>query len=342
MKRRNFLKTSALTAVGLAAPSVVYGKEITLRFHSFLPSQAFVPSQIMGSFVERIAAATGERVKIEQYDALALGGTPRSMYEQAASGIVDMSLGLPRYTEGAFPRTSAFELPFMMKSAETTSRSLYTLVEEDLQFNEFQSAKILATWVHGPSVLHTNKPINSVEDLKGLKISTNFQVGKLLERLGATPVDMPVTAVPAALKKGSLDGASLPWEVAYALGMVNFVSNHTEVYRNTYLQTSSLFMAMNIQSYENLPRDIQTIMDQETGADLSAWHGKIMAEFDAEMRSILMSRGTTVNKFTPENVLDLQVASQPVYSDWISRMDARSIDGQKVLNRALSLTAKYS
>jgi len=316
MKRRNFLKTSALTAVGLAAPSVVYGKEITLRFHSFLPSQAFVPSQIMGSFVERIAAATGERVKIEQYDALALGGTPRSMYEQAASGIVDMSLGLPRYTEGAFPRTSAFELPFMMKSAETTSRSLYTLVEEDLQFNEFQSAKILATWVHGPSVLHTNKPINSVEDLKGLKISTNFQVGKLLERLGATPVDMPVTAVPAALKKGSLDGASLPWEVAYAL--------------------------VNIQSYENLPRDIQTIMDQETGADLSAWHGKIMAEFDAEMRSILMSRGTTVNKFTPENVLDLQVASQPVYSDWISRMDARSIDGQKVLNRALSLTAKYS
>jgi TRAP-type C4-dicarboxylate transport system substrate-binding protein len=47
-----------------------------------------------------------------------------------------------------------FELPFMMTNAEATSRAYWDLFKSDMEESEFKGVKILATWVHGPGVIH--------------------------------------------------------------------------------------------------------------------------------------------------------------------------------------------
>ena len=80
---------------------------------------------------------------------------------------------------------------------------------------EFPGTKILATWVHDEGYVHTSaKQVKSLDDFKGLKMrAPTRQTNKLLAKLGATPVGMPVTGVADALSKGTIDGFALPWEV---------------------------------------------------------------------------------------------------------------------------------
>ena len=74
-----------------------------------------------------------------------------------------------------------------------------------------------ATWVYGARHTLTTKPVNSVEDLKGMKIrvpNNAIQV-KGFEVLGAVPTPMPLGDTYTALQQGTIDGVENPLPVLY-------------------------------------------------------------------------------------------------------------------------------
>ena len=135
---------------------------------------------------------------------MALGGTPPQLMDQARDGVVDIVWTLPGYTPGRFPRVEVFELPFMMTNAEATSRAYWDLFKSDMEAQEFQGIKILATWVHGPGVIHAKgEGVRTLEDMQGKKLRGPTRViNNLLAETGAEPIGMPVPAIPEALSKG--------------------------------------------------------------------------------------------------------------------------------------------
>ena len=69
-----------------------------------------------------------------------------------------------------------------------------------------------------PGWIHSNKPIATLGDVSGQKLRGPTRViTNLLAKLGATPVGMPVPAVPEALSKGVIDGTVIPWDVTLPL-----------------------------------------------------------------------------------------------------------------------------
>ena len=340
MKKRSFLKASLLAAlVASAMPAVA--QEVTLRMHQFLPPQATVPAQILIPWAEAVAEASGGRIKVEVYSAMALGGTPPQLMDQVADGVVDIAWTLPGYTPGRFPRVEVFELPFMMTNAEATSRAYWDMYESDMADTDFADFHMLGAWVHGPGVIHVNgDPIETIDDMDGLKLRGPTRViNDLLGELGATPIGMPVPALPENLAKGVIDGTVIPWEVTKALKIAELTNAHTEFVGERTLYTAAFVLIMNKDSYDAMPADLQEILDGLSGADFSANAGKVMQDADAAGREIAGDRGNTIVTIQGDDLTTWEAVAQPVIDRWLAEMADKGIDGDDLLTRARALIA---
>ena len=341
MNRRHLFSTIAAGAVALAALPAA-AQEVTLRLHQFLPPVANLPANILKPWAEGVTAASDGRIAIEHFDAMALGGRPPELMDQARDGVVDMAMTVVGYTPGRFPRTEVFELPFMMTDAEATSLAFWEMVETDFQSNEYADLKILGAWVHGPGVIHTVDPVMTLEDMTGKTVRGPTRIiNDLLGELGAEPVGMPVPAVPEALSKGVINGTVIPWEVTPSLRLSELVGNHTEFSGEEALYTTAFVLAMNRASYDALPEDLRAILDAQSGAALSAFAGRVMAEWDAPGREAAVAAGNTIITLDEAEVARWKEAAQPVIDRWVAEMEGQGIDGAALIEQARALIAKH-
>lgn len=341
MKKRNFLQAGLMAGL-MATGFAVSAQEITLRMHQFLPPQATVPAQILIPWAEQIGEASGGRIKVEVYSAMALGGTPPQLMDQVLDGVVDIAWTLPGYTPGRFPRVEVFELPFMMTTPEATSRAYWQMYESDMADTDFADVHILGAWVHGPGVIHTQgDPIETIADMEGRKLRGPTRViNDLLGELGATAVGMPVPALPENLSKGVIDGTVIPWEITAALKIAELTDAHTEFAGEHALYTAAFVLVMNKDVYEGMPDDLRAILDANSGADFSANAGSVMLAGDGPARDIALAEGNTIITVEGEALTAWQDASQPVIERWLAEMADRGIDGQDLLDRARALIAE--
>ncbi|MHA6346803.1 TRAP transporter substrate-binding protein [Roseivivax sp. CAU 1761] len=335
--RRTILGGAAALALGLGAGSAALAQEVTLRMHQFLPLQANVPQHVLEVWKKNVEEQSEGRIAIEHYPSMQLGGTPPQLIDQVIDGVADIVWTVAGYTPGRFPRAEVFELPFTVSDAEPASRAYWTLAEETMMDEDFKDFKVLGVWVHGPGVIHANRPIEQVSDLNGLKLRAPTRTtNTMFERLGATPVGMPVPAIPESLSKGVVDGAVIPWEVVGALKVQELVDNHTE-FGPEMLYTTSFIFAMNKDKYESLPDDLKKVIDDNSGLEFSAFAGKTQQASDAPEREKAVAAGNNIITLTDEQIAPWKEAAAPTIDAWIEEMEGRGIEGQALYDRAVEL-----
>jgi TRAP-type C4-dicarboxylate transport system substrate-binding protein len=68
------------------------------------------------------------------------------------------------------------------------------------------NAKVLTLWPFGPQVFYCNKPITTIDDVKGLKVrSFTPSMAALIQTLGGTPITLQFSEVYPALQRGVAD-----------------------------------------------------------------------------------------------------------------------------------------
>jgi len=333
------LAGGAALALGLASAATAADYEYNLQ--SFLPAQATIPADIIDVWADRIEAASGNRIKINRFPSMQLGGKPPQLIDQVLDGAIDMTWNVVGYTPGRFPSTEVFELPFIVNDARAASAAFWTMMKEHMENTEFKSVKVLGTWVHGPGMIHTNKPVVTPSDLDGMKIrGGSRQVNALLNQLGATPVGMPVPAVPEALSKGVIDGTTIPWEVTRALKVPELVQNHTE-FTGPMLYTITFVLVMNKDKFNDLPADLQKVIDDNSGMDFSVFAGGTQSDADGPSRQLAVDRGNNIITLDAAQSATWAAAAAPVYDTWLAEMKDRGIDGQALIDEAKALMAAY-
>ncbi|MFK8078229.1 MAG: TRAP transporter substrate-binding protein [Granulosicoccus sp.] len=326
----------AVALYTLSAPAV-YSQEVTLKLHQFLPAQANVPKLILDVWADAVEKDSDGEIKIDRFPAMQLGGRPPELLDQAIDGVADIVWTVVGYTPGRFPTTEVFELPFMVEDARAASCAYWTMFEEHMQDDEFKDVKILGTWVHGPGVFHTADPVEAPADLQGMKIRGGSRlVNELLELSGATPVGMPVPAVPEGLSKGVIDGTTIPWEVTTALKIPELVENHTE-FEGPSLYTLTFVLAMNKDKYESLSSEQKRAMDKNSGLGFSVFAGGTQADADGPARDIAIENGNNI--VTVSDTSDWSSLVEPIYGTWVADMNEKGIDGQARIDEARSLMA---
>ena len=193
MTFRHLVAATGLAVAALAATGSAWAQTVTLKFHTFMPPASAVWKDMHNAWMDKVEKDSGGRIRFERYPAMQLGGTPANLFDQVRDGVSDVTWTLPGNTPGRFPRTEAFELPFMMTNAEATSRAFWEYVQTYAK-DEYRDVHLIALQVHGPGLIHTkDRQVKSIDDLKGLKVrAPTRQTTKLMASLGATPVGMPL------------------------------------------------------------------------------------------------------------------------------------------------------
>lgn len=346
MKRRTFAKLSGVAAVAAlsigATATMSTAQEVTLRLHQFLPPQANVPKNIIEPWIETIETASEGRIKIDHFPAMQLGGKPPELIGQAIDGVADIVWTVSGYTPGRFPHTEVFELPFMMTNAEATSRAYWDMAQKYMVDGEFSDFHLLGAWVHGPGLIHSADPIETPADLNGVKLRAPTRVTNMMfSGMGATPVGMPVPAVPEGLSKGVIDATVIPWEVTGALKVPELVTNHLE-FGDASLYTTTFLFAMNQNAYNAMPDDLKKILDDNSGVEFSAFAGKQMQLDDGPAREFALDLGNQVTTLTPEQVDEWRAAAASTVDAWIAEVGEQGMDGAALIEEAQALIQSYT
>lgn len=341
-KRRTVLGMMSAVALGALAATGALAQEVTLKLHQFLPAQANVPKLILDVWADNVEEASEGRIKVERYPSMQLGGTPPELMDQAIDGVADVVWTVIGYTPGRYPSTEVMELPFMTTNARAASYAAWKMMEGGLQDSEFKDIQILGTWVHGPGMFHSADPIESPADLEGMKIRGGSRmVNQLLELTGATPVGMPVPAIPEGLSKGVIDGTTIPWEVTAALKVPELVGNHTEFEGNA-LYNLPFVLAMNKEVYDGLPEDLRKVIDDNSGLEFSVFAGGTQADSDGPARELAVEMGNEIVTISEEDAQEWVEVVQPIYDSWIADMQEKGLDGQALIDEARALQAEYN
>lgn len=326
-------------SVACAAPEV-----IILKFSHFLPSNTNQQKFLFEPWCDKIKKESGGRMKCQIYPSMQLGGTANQLFDQVRDGVADIVWTLPTYQAGRFTKSEVFELPFMVKNAETGSQALWDYVHKN-SMDEYKGFQLIATHVSDGTELHFGKKnVKTLEDLKGLKIRATSRLNaRTLAALGAIPVQMPVTAVPEAISKGVVDGVSVPWDITTSFKLQEICKTHTETPPNRLKHGNSIFVwAMNQASYNRLPPDLKKVIDNNSGLETCKWIGKTYAGWTTISRKVAADHHNTINILRDYEFNRWVKATETVDDEWIKEVNAKGGNGKALLNDARALLKKYN
>ncbi len=344
ISRRSFIHAVGAT---VAMPAVLRvtranAAEVTLKMHHFLPPVANGHSKFLAPWARKVEAESGGRIKIDIFPAMGLGGTPPQLFDQARDGVADLVWTLPGNTPGRFPLIEAFELPFTAsKKAITNSLALQEYSETYLK-DEFREVKPICFWAHDHGLIHANKQVSTMDDLKGLKLRFPTRLaGEGLRALGATAIGMPIPQVPESLAQRVIDGCVVPWEVVPSIKVHELVKFHTEIPGSPTLYTATFILAMNRAKYDALPADLKKVIDANSGAAAASAAGQVWDEQAVLVSDMVKKRGNTITVLTAEEAARWRKTTEPVVTNWIAAIKEKGQDGGKLLDTVKGLLAKY-
>lgn len=216
MKRRALLATGSAAGLAgaVAAPAIAQG--IT-RWNMVMPWPRLTPGVGTAAqrFAERVGAMSGGRLEIKLFAAGELV-PPFGGFDAVQSGTVQIAHGTPYYWAGKAPSLHWFTgVPFGLTATELAA--WITHGEGGKLWREIYDGFGVVPFYAGSSGVQAGgwfrKPIETVDDLKGLKFRIAGLGGEVVRRLGAVPVAMPPGEIMQALTSGAIDAAEWigPW-----------------------------------------------------------------------------------------------------------------------------------
>jgi tripartite ATP-independent transporter DctP family solute receptor len=222
-----------------------------------------------------------------------------------------------------------FEMPYLVKDRKHMGR-----IEKELFWpkiapeTEKKGLKVLAVWENGyRHVTNSRRPINTPEDLKGLKLRVpegKWRV-KMFQAYGANPSPMKFSEVFTALQTGVMDAQENPF-TQIASAKFNEVQKYLSLTGHVY---TPAYVIAGSKKWATLPADVRKILE-DTAKETQAFVYEYAEKDDMALLEKLKAGGMVVN--TPNKDAFI-AASKPVYEEF-----AREIAGSKeIIDRAIAL-----
>jgi TRAP-type mannitol/chloroaromatic compound transport system substrate-binding protein len=327
MKRRDFLQTAGLAALG-TTPAIAAktenrpGDRIRWKMVTAWPKNLPGPGVSANRLATLIHDMSDGRLNIKVYAADEL--VPAlEVFDAVSAGTADMGHAASHYWAGKLPAVSFFGgIPFGMTANEMNAwfyhggglelwREVYAPFGL-IPMPAGNAGMQMAGWYR--------KPINSLSDFKGLKIRISGLGGEVLRRVGALPVTMPVGDVFTALQTGALDAAEFVGPYSdLSLGLYKAAKYYYTPGWND--PGSPLECIINQKAYQRLPRDLQSVVTTAC----QAMNNDMLAEYTARNAVALkklVDEHQVKLSYLPDTVIDALRDKTAQVLDEIAAKDA--------------------
>ena len=343
---RSLLKSFASVAV---ASSVCLAPAWAQQVYTFTLAHQNPPTSPMHMdgmmpWVKKVEEVTKGRVKIKVYPSQTLAKAPDT-WKAVKSGVADIAWCHHGLWTGMTPLAEVITLPMMpIESAEHGSEVLWKLYEKFPSIQkEFDDVKpLLLFTTESYNIITVKKPVKTLEDMKGLKIRIpGGPPADLIKALGALPILLAMPDVYIALDNGVVDGAGVTQEGIESFRFYEKVKNYTRAPTTV----GQLSLAMNKARWNSLPKDLQDAIMSVSGLEGSKAHARATFDLSGARVVELIKKGNyEANTYTlpPDEVARwTKVAGEPVWQDWVKRMEAAGHpEAKEILATTLQLLKK--
>ena len=335
MKTRIVLFFILLLGIAVTSCSRTPGEVINLSYSIFFP--ATHEQCVAGvNWAKEIESKTNGRVKINVFP----GGTltkADETYNGVLGGIADIGMSCFAYTRGRFPVMEAIDLPMGYPNGKVATLAANEFFKA-MDPKELEDVKVLYIHAHGPGLLHTKKPVNKLEDLKGMKIRSTGLSAKVISALGGVPVAMPQGATYESLQKGVVDGTIGPIETLKGWKQGEVIKHTTVCDKIGY--TTAMYIIMNKKKWDALPEDIKAIMTEVSERWIGV-HGETWDRVDEDGRKFTLGLGNGIIALSDDESARWTKAVAPVLDEYIRDTKKKGLPGEKAVSLLRELIAKH-
>jgi len=291
---------------------------IKLKLANYFPP-THMNSVMMGKYCEELNKKLAGKVELTQYTGSTLLSAPK-MAAGVAAGIADIGLSNLSYTRGRFPVMEIMELPHGFPSAWIAGHVANDFYNK-YQPKDFDAYQVLMLSTSPINVIQTlNKPVKTLDDVKGLKLRGTGRLGDIVKALGATPIPIETPDLYDGLKRGVIEGALLPLETMKGFKTGELIKYVTASWRvgSAYC----FYVAMNKQKWSGLPTDVQKVMTDFSKEFIERWTLE-WNNIDIEGREFFKSNGGKIESVADADSPQWIKAVQPVIDDYKKDLAAK-------------------
>jgi TRAP-type C4-dicarboxylate transport system substrate-binding protein len=277
-------------------------------------------------FIDLVREKSGGRIVIEEYIGGTLLGSGQA-FEGARSGSCDIAFDMPAAYSGLFPVTTLLEQSCAGPASANAACALANEFKETYvpDLAEYDGVELLLIANPGPAVLVGNKAIRSKEDIKGKQIRTNATNNVAIERLGGTPVIINMNDVYDAYSTNLIDSGWFVPEAMYGFSLYEVAGNATVWPFNQ----SIIFIVMNSDSYNALPEDLQSIVQE---AAKEVFENNVLGYFDRTYDEFLnlakeKKADFTVIELSQDDLNGITETLWPLVEEYANTLDEQGYDG---------------
>lgn len=311
----------ALTACGGGSGSAdggADGKTMRLALNQTETHPSYIA---LDSFGERLSESTEGRWDIDVYANETLGAQQEAI-QLVSDGTVEMAIVSGTQLENLNEDFRVFNLPQVFDDVEHQMKvvgdeeitgELYSSLED-------QKITVLGGFTQGTrSVYNTEKPINTPEDLAGMKIRVQESDVhmKMIELMGGSATPMAFGEVYTALQSGVLDGAENN-EISYLTQKHNEVAKY---FSNTNHLVGLDYLVINTDVLAEMSEEDRAAFDAEWDAAVTEHTDLWLSETDAAIKE-LEAAGT---KFNDVDAEAFRTALQPLIDEYVTTDSAKAL-----------------
>lgn len=327
MKRRHFVTAIGAGTVGVAAGCSPTEQTKETNQTPAASKQTFKWNMVttwpknfqgLGEGAERLAEIINDmsdgRLTVKVFGAGELVPALQ-VFDAVSSGTAEMGHGAAYYWRGKMPAAPFFStLPFGLNATEIISWLLsgggYELWRE--LYKPFGVVPFIAGNTGVQMAGWFNKEINSLEDLKGLRMRIPGLGGEVLSRAGGTPVLRPGNEVFTALETGNIDAAE--WVGPYNdLAMGLYKAAEYYYYPGWHEPGTNLEVVVNEKAFAELPDDLKAIVTHACHAANQEMYADFTAKNNEALKVLVEEHQVKLRRL-PDDVLEKlrQIADEVV------------------------------
>ena len=297
--------------------SFVYGAEvIKLKAANYLPV-THPMSTLGGWFCDEIKKRTNGQVEITYYPGGTLLTAPK-MYDGIVTGISDIGLSHIQYTRGRFPVTEVFDLPSLGFTSGWTSTMVATDFYNKYKPKEWNDVQVLYLSPSGPCILETvNKPVKTLEDVKGIKIRATGQMSEIIKLLGGVPIPLEMVDTYDALRRGVIDGVTVDFSTLKQWKFAEVIKYVTADWQLGTVIT--FYWVISKRKWDALSPDIQKIF-MEVASETRDKQGALWSQMDIDARDFFKSQGGQIITLPDAEATRWMKAVEPIIGDYKKNM----------------------
>lgn len=276
------------------------------------------PSEPVGIIAEKwkeIAAEKSDgKVQIEVYPSSQLG-SEKEVVEQALMGNNVVIFTGYDFLMDYVPDAGIITAPYLTDDFDSllalTDSEWFEKLEKKL--NDKKIDIVNTTTVYGARHLMTVKPVESAEDLKGMKIRVpnNQMYIKTFEAMGASPTPLPLSDVYPGLQQGLIDGAENPLPTLAG-------SKTQEVAKNLALTEHTKIISPWIAGSDfmnTLPDDVVALL-KESGDEAAAYGREVLESENEKVLEEFIDQGVEIREIDIEEFREKTKSVYTSFPDW--------------------------